>query len=89
MSRQFFLIKLNSDHSEYTDLDWENLINHIKNHDGKDIFWSTHRSLGCPRDPLARIPKSIAISCDSFRSVLAIGEIDKLIRRETSHEQKA
>ncbi len=80
--KQFFLVKLDSDHSEYEDRDWEALIKHIRNHDGVDLCWSNHRYPESPVfDPLIyRPPHGIIIACNSFRSALTTGDMLKRIQ---------
>jgi hypothetical protein len=86
--KQFFLIKLNSNHSKYKDQDWEALINHVKNHSGADGCWSTIRDLKHTGDLdfLSRTPPGISLGCTSFKSKLTVNKMYKLI--EVSKEEE-
>lgn len=64
MSKQFFLITLNNDASEYTEADWLRLLSHIRHHEGRDVCWINERCERPDEDgPLNRI----SIVCRSFR----------------------
>lgn len=89
MTKQFFLIKLSDDRSKYKDQDWESLIDHIKNHDGKDTCWTVSRFPKSSSNLLEPVRDSIRIFCDSFKSALTTKQVRELIQDKEEDNEAA